>query len=77
MPTAFVFIRVKLGTCEIVYSALAQMPNVQEVHMIYGKHDIIAKVTSTAMTDLQHFITHTIRQLGNVRATQTIVVIDG
>jgi DNA-binding Lrp family transcriptional regulator len=76
MPTAFVFIRVRLGTAEIVYGALAQLPSVQEVHMIYGKHDILAKITSTTMTDLKHVITHTIRQLGNVLATQTMVVID-
>jgi DNA-binding Lrp family transcriptional regulator len=45
--------------------------------MINGKHDILAKITSNKMTDLKHIITHTIRQLGNIRATQTMVVLDG
>jgi DNA-binding Lrp family transcriptional regulator len=76
MPMAFLFIQVKLGTTKYVYDALTQIPNIQEAFMVYGKHDIIVKIVAVTMDELKHLVTYTIRQLGNIRATQTIVVMD-
>jgi DNA-binding Lrp family transcriptional regulator len=76
LPTAFVFLRVKLGTSEFVYDALKRIPNIQEAFMVYGKYDIIVKIVAVTMAELKHFVTYTIRQQGNIRATQTMVVID-
>lgn len=77
MPTAFIFLRVQLGTSDQVLDDLRQILHVQEAHLIYGNFDIIAKVKASTMHELKEIATQTIRQMHNIRSSQTMVVMDG
>jgi DNA-binding Lrp family transcriptional regulator len=77
MPTAFIFLRVKLGTSDQVLYDLKQILHVQDAHLVYGKFDIIAKVKASTMQELKSVVTQTIRQMHNIRSSQSMVVMDG
>jgi DNA-binding Lrp family transcriptional regulator len=58
-----------------VLDAVKQLPHVMEAYLLYGTYDIIAKVEAPSNATLRDVITHTVRRLENVRATQNLVVI--
>lgn len=74
MPTAFIFLRVKLGTSDQVLDDLRQILQVHEAYLLYGRFDIIAKVKASTMQELKLVITQTIRQMQHARSSQTMVV---
>ena len=73
MPLAFVLINVETGTDEEVLKALSKTVNIKEAHIIYGVHDIIAKVEAESMIKLKDIIMG-IRKLDKISSTTTIVV---
>lgn len=77
MPTAFIFLRVQLGTSDQVLNDLRQILHVQEAYLLYGKFDIIAKVEASTMHELKEIVTQTIRQMRHIRSSQTMVVMEG
>ena len=77
MSIAFIFVRVNLGTSDQVLYDIKQIPHIQEAHVVYGKFDILAKVEASTMRELKHIVTHTIRQVPNVRSTRTLIVMNG
>jgi DNA-binding Lrp family transcriptional regulator len=76
MPKAFVIINAELEAVEDLAKELKRMPNVTEVHVVYGVYDIIAKVEADTMEKVKETITWNIRRLKNVRSTLTMVVVD-
>ena len=74
MPTAFIFLRVKLGTIDQALYDMTQILPVQEVHVVYGQFDIIAKVKASTMHELKHIIMHSICQAPNIQSTRTLIV---
>jgi DNA-binding Lrp family transcriptional regulator len=76
MPTAFLFLRVQLGTSDQVLDNLRQILQVQEAHLLYGKFDIIAKVEASSMHELKNIVTQTIRQMCTIRSSQTMIVMN-
>lgn len=76
MPKAFVLINADLGAEEDLVRELKKMPNVTEVHMVYGVYDIIAKVEADTMEKIKETISWRIRKLEKVRSTLTMIVIE-
>ena len=76
MPFAFVLINVEIGSEREVLEALKKMEGVEEAYVVYGVHDIIAKVKAETMDKLREIIAYKIRRLDKVMSTQTMMAIE-
>ena len=55
-------------------SKIAEINCVNEVDIVYGKYDLIAKVTTDSMEELKNIVREEIRKTGVIELTQTLVV---
>lgn len=76
MPVAFVLINTEIGAMEEVLKAVRKIDGVKEAYNVYGVYDIIAKVESKSMEQLKEVVTRNIRQISQVRSTQTMMVVE-
>jgi len=74
---AFVLINADLGAEEDLVKQLKDIPNVEEVYVVYGVYDIVAKVKSDTMDKVKETITWKVRRLDRVRSTLTMIVVEG
>ena len=77
MPTAFVMINTETGCEKEVLDELRKIDAIKESYMVYGVYDIVAKVGADTMDKLKEIVTCNVRRLDKVRATFTMIVIDG
>ena len=73
MASAYVLINSEIGGEEDVIAQLKKMPEVEEVSVVYGVYDIVAKITANTMESLKDIITTKIRHLSKVRSTMTMI----
>ncbi len=73
MASAYVLINTEIGGEEDVIAQLKAMDVVEEVSVVYGVYDIVAKITSGTMESLKEIITTKIRHLNKVRSTMTMI----
>ncbi|MHA1398591.1 MAG: Lrp/AsnC ligand binding domain-containing protein, partial [Candidatus Heimdallarchaeaceae archaeon] len=59
-----------------VMSQLKEMPNVVEVHIVYGVYDLIAKIEAEDTESLKQIVTENLRVLEKVRSTMTMICVD-
>ncbi len=57
-----------------IYNALKALPEVQEVHILFGEWDIIAKLELSAPEALGTFVMDKIRSLPGVKLTSTMII---
>jgi len=74
MLTAYVLIKVAAGAEAKVFEALTQIEGVEEVNVVYGEYDIIAKVNAQSMDDLRKIVIKQIRGIGGIVKTETAIV---
>ena len=55
---AFVLINAEVGNEQELIRKLKAIPNVTEVHVVYGVYDVIAKVESDTMEKVKETITN-------------------
>ena len=77
MAMTFVLINTDTGCEKEVLDELRKIDAVKESYMVYGVYDIVAKVGADTMDKLKEIVTWTVRKLDKVRATFTMIVIDG
>jgi len=75
MITAFVLVIVEPGKEGDVKKRLKSLPQAKEVHEIYGEYDLIIKVQTRNLQELDAFVTK-LRKIKNVRATSTLIASD-
>ena len=75
MPKAFVLINADLGAEDDLISELKKITNVTEVYQVYGVYDLVAKVEADTTEKVKEAITWSIRRLGKVRSTLTLIVV--
>jgi len=73
VASAYVLINTEIGGEEDVIAQLKDMPEVEEVSVVYGVYDIVAKITSETMELLKENITTKVRHLNKVRSTMTMI----
>lgn len=73
MASAYVLINTEIGGEESVIDQLKALDVVEEVSVVYGVYDIVAKITSESMESLKEVITTKIRHLSKVRSTMTMI----
>ena len=74
MPIAFLLINVDKGSESEVLGALKKIDAVEEAYMIYGVHDVVAKVKANTMGKLKEIVAWHVRRLDKVRSTTTMMV---
>lgn len=77
MKKAFVLINCDLGKEKDLISELNEIEDVRESHGTWGAYDIIAEVESETAESLRETITWKIRKMPTIRATLTLMAIDG
>jgi DNA-binding Lrp family transcriptional regulator len=73
---AFVLINAEVGNEQELIKKLRSIPNVTEVHVVYGVYDVIAKVEADTMEKVKETITNSLRRLENVRSTLTMIAVE-
>ena len=77
MPTAYVLINCDLGSEDDIIKELKKLPEVVEVSGVFGVYDIIVRIRSDSMDKLREVVTWNVRRIDKVRATLTMMVIEG
>lgn len=75
MATAFMLINSTLGAEDEVLKSLKEIKEVREAHMVFGVYDIIARIETDTMQELENVISWKIRRLDKTRGTITMIVI--
>jgi len=75
MPLAFIFINSEVSSEDEVVKALRKMENVKEAYVVYGVHDIVAKVEADTIGKLKEVIASKVRRVSGVRSTLTMIVV--
>ncbi len=76
MPKAIVLINTDVGMEEEVVKHLESMPEVKEVHVVYGVYDLVAIVEAPSFDDLRSAIVNKIRRLPHIKSTTTLIVVE-
>ncbi len=75
MPIAFLLINVDKGSESEVLGALKKIDAMEEACMIYGVHDVVAKVKANTMGKLKEIVA-SLRRLDKVGSTITMMAIE-
>ena len=75
MPMAFVMINTKLGSEKEVLDEMRKIDEIKESCIVYGIHDIAAKIGADSMDKLNEIVTW-VRSLDKIRATITLILIE-
>lgn len=51
------------------------MPEVKVAYVVYGEYDLIVKVETDTLKDLDQFITEKIRKMPEIQMTSTMIAI--
>ncbi|MAK78361.1 MAG: AsnC family transcriptional regulator [Euryarchaeota archaeon] len=76
MGTAFVLMKTEAGRDREVYLALTQLPEVIEVHALYGEYDLLAMIEAESTTHLTSILIERFRLVEGVKTTQTLIAVD-
>jgi DNA-binding Lrp family transcriptional regulator len=71
---AYIMLNVKSGTEEEVCKNLLEHKEVEEVAIIYGEYDAVAKVKAQDMNHLDSFIVEKLRNIPNIFLTATMLI---
>ena len=69
-------IHVRPNKLKIVSNSLGKLDGVKEIHEIYGRFDIVAKVEVTSNEELQSFFQNKISIIEGIRTTETLIALD-
>ena len=75
MPAAYVLLNTKNGSEVDVLRELRKIERVEEAIIVYGAYDIILRVESNSMRELERTVTWEIRKMDYVTATQTMIIL--
>lgn len=74
MVEAYILMTVGTAKEHVVFDALSKMKEVLDVSILYGEWDIIAKVKTDKIEDLDPLVTGKIRGVLDVKTTMTMIV---
>ncbi|MBA46431.1 MAG: AsnC family transcriptional regulator [Euryarchaeota archaeon] len=76
MGTAFILIKTIPGKERDVYLTLSDLECVLEVHVLYGEHDLIARIGANDSNELANILLGTFRTIEGIRDTETLITVD-
>ena len=77
MPTPFVMINTEICSEKEVLDEIRMIDAIKESYIVYGVYDMVAKISADTMNKLKEIVTWNVRTLDKVRATLTMIVIEG
>ena len=76
MEIAYMLINTRHGKLKIASSGLQKLEEVEEIHEIYGRFDIIAKVVCNDKQELRGFIQNKIQILEGIKSSEILLATD-
>jgi len=73
MITSYTLLRILPAKDEEVFRKVKSYPKVKEVVLTYGEYDLIIKVESSSLEELDRFIFNKLRTTDGVEATTTLI----
>lgn len=74
MEKAYVLLTVEIESGKEVSNALDEIPDVKEVHQLYGVYDFIIYIEAETLQELKDLINR-IRDIGKIRSTLSLIYI--
>jgi len=74
MVKAYILLKVKTGSEREVFEKLKKIPEIKDIHELYGDWDIIVKVESSKFEDMDKIITEGIRSIPDIKDSSTMMV---
>jgi DNA-binding Lrp family transcriptional regulator len=71
---AYVLFKVNSGTEREVSQKLVEFDEVMQADIIFGEYDVIAKVATQDLSNLEEFVSQKIRNVSNVLVTSTMII---
>jgi DNA-binding Lrp family transcriptional regulator len=75
LAEAIVMVNVDIGKEDEVFNKLLELPEVKEIYMVYGVHDLIVILETENMDAMRTLITQKIRKIPGVKSTITSIVV--
>ncbi|MBN2367785.1 Lrp/AsnC ligand binding domain-containing protein [Candidatus Woesearchaeota archaeon] len=76
MTLVYLLIRADHGKEGIVKAALSKFSEITELHEIFGRYDIIARVETESHEKFRRFINNKIRVMEGIKSTEPLFVSD-
>ena len=73
MVTSYTLARIHPLQDEEAYKKIKTFPEVKEVTITYGEYDLIIKVESESLNDLDYFVFNKLRSIPGVASTTTLL----
>ncbi|MBA3044492.1 Lrp/AsnC family transcriptional regulator [archaeon] len=79
MSVGFVLINTLPGEDREVYNKLSALPEIKEIHAVFGKCDLVAKINGESFDDIGRIVVNKIRGVKGVKDTETFggIFLDG
>lgn len=74
MPAAIVLVSCDVGKEDSVADQMCRLQGVENVALVYGVYDIVAKLSAETMDGLEGIIIRKLRTVPGIKATVTLVV---
>ncbi len=74
MPAAIMLINAEVGKEAEVLDAICAMPEVEKAYLVYGVYDIVVRVMSGTMEELEQSVSTKVRKVPGIRSTLTLIV---
>lgn len=74
MPAAIVLVSCDVGKEDSVADQICRLQGVENVALVYGVYDIVAKLSAETMDGLEGIIIRKLRAVPGIKATVTLVV---
>lgn len=73
MLTGFILINVEAKKENLVYDALAKVPQIEGIREVFGQYDIIARIEARNLKEMRTLIINKVRNVPGVIATTTLI----
>jgi len=73
---AIVLIQTEIGSESRVLEELYKIPEVEEVYIVYGTYDVVAKIRAETLEKVREIVTDKIRRLKDIRTTVTMIIVE-
>jgi DNA-binding Lrp family transcriptional regulator len=75
LPTALLLINIEVGKETKVMRLLKTIKGVEEVHLVFGAYDMVAKIKTDSMDELQEIVTNRLLRSKIIRSSTTMIII--
>ena len=76
MTLVFLLIRAEHGKEGLVKTALSKFEEIKEIHEIFGRYDILARVETENTEKFRRFVKNKIRIIEGIKSTEPLFVAD-